>query len=266
MGDSAGATAGSADGDYVCGIHAVRELLATEPGKVARLWLQAPPRSKRLNELAELAREHGVRTDPAERRWLAQRAGDGVPHQGVVALCLMSELATERELLARVDALTQQGAEQPPPLLLVLDSLQDARNLGACLRSADAAGVSAVVIPKRRSAPLNALARRAAAGAADHLFIASVANLPRVLGELRKRGVWVYGAAGEGAMDYCGADLAGPTALVLGGEEAGLRRLVREQCDALLAIPMAGAVSSLNVSVATGILLFEAVRQRAGQA
>jgi 23S rRNA (guanosine2251-2'-O)-methyltransferase len=149
-----------------------------------------------------------------------------------------------------------------PPFLLILDGVQDPHNLGACLRSADAAGVDAVILPKDRSAPLSATARKVACGAAETVPVIRVTNLARSLRAIRDAGVWLYGAAGDAQQSLYEADLSGPLALVLGGEGRGLRRLTREHCDVLMAIPMAGSVSSLNVSVATGICLFEARRQR----
>ncbi|HHO68213.1 MAG TPA: 23S rRNA (guanosine(2251)-2'-O)-methyltransferase RlmB, partial [Gammaproteobacteria bacterium] len=147
--------------------------------------------------------------------------------------------------------------------LLVLDGVQDPHNLGACLRSADAAGVHAVIVPRDRAAPLNGAARKVACGAADAVPLVRVTNLARTLRGLRDAGIWIYGAAGDAPQTLYEADLSGPLALVLGGEGKGLRRLTREHCDGLIAIPMAGSVSSLNVSVAAGICLFEARRQRA---
>ena len=246
--------------DYVVGIHAVQALLEQAPKRVLRLWLQGERHSARLARIVELAKAQGVRIERAERAWLAQRAGSDVPHQGVVALQTQRVLPGEAELRAHI---AEQLAANPAGLLvLVLDELQDARNLGACLRSAEAAGVSAVVMPKRRAAPLNALARRTAAGASESLFIAAVPNLVRVLKDLQSQGVWVYGLAQEGAQAYTAIDMKGPLALVMGAEERGLRSLVRATCDGLLQIPMLGAVSSLNVAVATGVVLYEVVRQR----
>ena len=151
-----------------------------------------------------------------------------------------------------------------PPLLLILDGVQDPHNLGACLRSADAAGVDAVILPKDHSAPLNATARKVACGAAETVPVVRVTNLARTLRAIRDAGVWLYGAAGEAQQALYDVDLSGPVALVLGGEGKGLRRLTREQCDLLVKLPMAGKVESLNVSVATGVALYEAVRQRTG--
>ena len=147
---------------------------------------------------------------------------------------------------------------------MVLDGVLDPRNLGACLRSAEAAGVDAVLLPKRHSAPLSAVARKVASGAAEQLFIVEVSNLARRLQWLKKQGAWLVGAVGEASLGYSSVDLNVPTVLLVGGEEQGLRKLTREACDYLVSIPMHGKVSSLNVSVATGILLFEVLRQREG--
>ena len=246
--------------DYVIGIHAVQALLEQSPQRVLRLWLQTDLRSARLAVIVELAKTAGVKIERAERQWLTQRAGATVPHQGVLALQTARALAGEAELRSHVAGALERDPNKV--LLLVLDELQDARNLGACLRSAEAAGVTAVVMPKRRAAPLNALARRTAVGAAESLFIAAVPNLVRVLKDLQTQGVWVYGLAGEGGQLYSANDFKGPVALVMGAEERGLRSLVRQTCDGLLQIPMLGTVESLNVAVATGVALYEVVRQR----
>ncbi|MEM7218131.1 MAG: 23S rRNA (guanosine(2251)-2'-O)-methyltransferase RlmB [Pseudomonadota bacterium] len=251
--------AGAESGDLVGGPHAVLALLDADEPRASRIWVQKAPRSGRLAEIVDAARRAGVPFDLVERAWLDRRAG-GLRHQGVLAQVRPVVLADEAGLLAHIDA--SLGADSGRVLLLVLDEIQDARNLGACLRSADAAGVTAIVLPKRRSAPLNAAASKAAAGALEQLFIAEVTNLTRTLKALKERGVWVFGAAADGAQRFDQADFSAPTALVLGSEGKGVRRLVREQCDALVSLPMAGSVASLNVSVATGILLFEVVRQR----
>jgi 23S rRNA (guanosine2251-2'-O)-methyltransferase len=148
------------------------------------------------------------------------------------------------------------------PLLLVLDGVQDPHNLGACLRVADATGVNAVIIPRDRSAPLSAVARRAASGAAETVPIFQVTNLARSLDAIKQAGVWLYGTAEDAPQELYAEDLSGPMALVLGGEGEGLRRLTREGCDRLVRIPMAGKIESLNVSVAAGVVLYEALRQR----
>jgi 23S rRNA (guanosine2251-2'-O)-methyltransferase len=151
---------------------------------------------------------------------------------------------------------------EAPPLLLVLDGVTDPHNLGACLRTADAAGALAVIVPKDKSATLNATARKVACGAAEVVPLVAVTNLARTLEKLQKRGVWIVGTAGEASQELYSQDLSGPIALVMGAEGKGMRRLTREHCDYLVRLPMAGSVSSLNVSVATGVCLFEALRQR----
>ncbi|KZY66269.1 23S rRNA (guanosine(2251)-2'-O)-methyltransferase RlmB, partial [Oleiphilus sp. HI0065] len=162
----------------------------------------------------------------------------------------------ENDLEALLDAL------DVPPFLLILDSVTDPHNLGACLRSADAAGVHALITPKDKAAPLNAVARNVASGAADQVPLVRVTNLARTMRSLQDRGIWITGAAGEGESTIYQADFKGPMAIAMGAEGSGLRRLTREHCDQLSQIPMAGSVSSLNVSVATGVFLFEALRQR----
>ncbi|MEJ2686897.1 MAG: 23S rRNA (guanosine(2251)-2'-O)-methyltransferase RlmB [Gammaproteobacteria bacterium] len=217
---------------YVFGIHAVEAALAEGAGRCRIMWVQEGAARARLGRLTDQARAAGVRM--VQARGVADEAG-------------LSEL---------LDRLSE------PPLLLVLDGVQDPHNLGACLRSADAAGVHGVVIPKDRAAGLTAVVRKVASGAAETVPVFAVTNLARTLRNLKEAGVWVYGAAGEARQSIYDLDLRGPVALVLGSEGKGLRRLTREHCDGLARIPMAGQVESLNVSVATGVLLFEARRQR----
>lgn len=181
-------------------------------------------------------------------------------HQGVVAECGPIALASEKELELHWPRL---GAT---PLVLVLDGVTDPRNLGACLRSAEAAGVDTVLLPKRRSAALNSVARKTASGAAESLFLVSVSNLARRLRWLKQQGIWLIGSDAEADLSYDQVDMTQPTALILGSEGRGMRTLTREHCDLLVSIPMSGSVASLNVSVATGILLFEARRQRRSSA
>jgi 23S rRNA (guanosine2251-2'-O)-methyltransferase len=237
----------------VFGVHAVRAVLEGEPARVRVVYVQRG-REPRKQALVELAGQAGVRVEFVDRRWLDRRVGDA--HQGVVADCHERALNTEAELEALWDDLER------PLLLLVLDGVQDPRNLGACLRTARAAGVQAVLLPRRHSAPLSGTAVKAAAGAAEGLLIVEVANLARRLEWLKAHGTWLIGAAGDAATDYFAASYSEDVAIVMGGEAKGLRRLTREACDTLVRIPMAGAVESLNVSVATGVLLFEARRQR----
>lgn len=250
------------DDDYVFGLHAVAALLERSPQLVARLWVQSSPRSDRLAEVFGKARAAGVRVESVERRWLDQKIGPNRPHQGVLAMQQVRELADSAALLAHVKQALATDAERV--LILLLDELQDARNLGACLRSAEGAGVTAVVVPKRRSAPINSLARRTAAGAAESLFIAGVTNLVRTIEDLQALGIWVYASSDSAKAGYLQTDFTSPCALVLGNEERGVRRLVEARCDGTVALPMHGSVSSLNVSVATGVLLYEVLRQRSG--
>jgi 23S rRNA (guanosine2251-2'-O)-methyltransferase len=255
----AAAAAGGAELAY--GIHAVRVLLTRHAPRVRQLWLaEVREANPRLAELRALADAAGVRIVAAAADELEQLAQGG-RHQGAVAALLPRagdpETQLEEALEARGDA---------PPLLLVLDGVTDPHNLGACLRSADAAGVDAVIVPRDRAAGLTPVARKVAAGAAETVPLVAVVNLARTLRELRERGVWLVGTTDDAPRTLFDVDLRGPTALVMGGEGEGMRRLTRECCDELASLPMAGAVESLNVSVATGVALFEAVRQRRGAA
>lgn len=237
------------------GLHAVQAALrAGEP--VRLLWLLESRHDARLQAVRDLAASRGIAIRTASRAELDQQAQGG-RHQGVVA-----ELAGEsRQLPTDLDTLLA-GLGEESPFLLVLDGVQDPHNLGACLRSANAAGVHAVIAPKDRAAGLTPTARKVASGAAEYTPFITVTNLARTLRQLQDAGVWVVGAAGEAEQSLYAADLRGPLALVLGAEGAGLRRLTREHCDLLVRLPMAGEVESLNVSVAAGVCLFEARRQR----
>ncbi len=239
----------------VFGIHAVSSLLDHHADAVQVLYTLAGRRDKRLQSLVDKAKHAGIPVEECYRADLDARCPQ--VHQGIVAL---SE-ATNREYHEQdLDALLD-GLDHPP-LLLVLDGVTDPHNLGACLRSAEAAGADAVIVPKDKSVQLSPTVRKVACGAAEIVPFVSVTNLARTLQSLQQRGIWVFGAAGEAQQSLYDAELKGPIALVLGSEGKGLRRLTREHCDSLLAIPMAGEVSSLNVSVSTGVCLFEAVRQR----
>jgi len=233
----------------------VRVLLERSPGRVRRVLLAGGRDARRLDELRALAARAGVPVAEADDATL-ERLAAGVRHQGVVAEIAPRAVDPETQL---EEALEAAGAA---PLLLVLDGVQDPHNLGACLRSADAAGVAAVIVPRDRAAGLTAAVRKVAAGAAETVPLVPVVNLARTLREFKARGVWLVGADDAAERTLYEADLTGPVALVLGSEGEGMRRLTRECCDQLVAIPMAGAVESLNVSVAAGVVLFEAVRQR----
>ena len=234
----------------VYGINPVLEALRA--GRVTSLRV-GDRGGERMRELMRLATERGVKVQRVPADLLGRLARGGV-HQGVVAD--VEEAATDYS----VDQLVRQAAGVP--LIVVLDGIEDPHNLGAILRTADAAGVDGVVIQSRRSAALGGAAAKASAGAVAHVKIAEVVNIARAIEELKDAGVWTIGLAGEAATSYATIDLIMPSAIVLGAEGSGLRRLVRERCDHLVAIPMRGHVGSLNVSVAAGVMLFEAVRQR----
>ena len=239
--------------EHTGGINAVEALIARSPERVLQLW--ASSGNPRVQALIERAKAAGIPVQAARPNSLDKLAG-GETHQGVVAEFRPVEPMTEAEL----DALVESRG--PELLLLALDQVQDPHNLGACLRSAAAASVDAVLVPRDRSAPLSPAARRAAAGAAEVVPLVEVANLARALEHIKQAGVWAVGLAGEALVSLYDTDLKGPRIVVLGSEERGLRRLTAERCDELARIPMPGTMESLNVSVATGIALFEAVRQR----
>lgn len=240
--------------EAVFGIHAVTSLLERQPEQVISLHLLQRRDDEKLNHILELARQVGTRHQFHEREALDDMTS-GLVHQGVVAVCKPLKTYSEQWLF---DLLSKKTA----PLLLVLDGVTDPHNLGAVLRTADAAGADAVILPKDKSATLNATVRKVACGAAEAMPVVSVTNLARTLQEIKQHGVWVMGTAGEADQGVYDTDLTGPVALVMGAEGKGMRRLTREHCDLLVNLPMAGEVSSLNVSVATGVCLYEAVRQR----
>jgi 23S rRNA (guanosine2251-2'-O)-methyltransferase len=242
---------------FIYGFHTVAGRLKQRAGSVAEVYLDSSRKDARARDLAKLAESHQVRVVQVEAGRLDGMAGGG-RHQGVAAKVEMVELATSLD-----DVLDQV---EGPPLLLVLDGITDPHNLGACLRTADAAGVHAVVAPKDRAVGLNATVIKVASGAADTVPYLTVTNLARTLRELKERDIWIVGAAEEAETAHHAAGLGRALAWVLGAEGEGLRRLTRETCDELRRIPMAGGIESLNVSVAAGICLFEAVRQRGLQA
>jgi len=222
---------------------------------VEEIWVSDSRSDKRITAVVDAARTAQVKVHKSPRAAL-DRMSQGVPHQGVVARMRAVPMQKEQDLETFLTRLPSM------PLLLVLDGVQDPHNLGACLRSAEAAGVHGVILPREHSAPLSATARRAASGAAESVPIFQVVNLARSLRMLKDAGIWLAGASQEADMDLYHTDFRRPLALVLGSEGKGLRRLTQSECDLLVRIPMAGEVESLNVSVATGICLFEAVRQR----
>ncbi|WP_299021659.1 23S rRNA (guanosine(2251)-2'-O)-methyltransferase RlmB [uncultured Photobacterium sp.] len=240
--------------DIIFGIHAVKAVLASDPARFIEVFVLKGRQDERLLPVLNELQMLGITIQQAGRKALDDKV-KGASHQGIVARVRPGKQYNENDL----DDLL---AGKENPLLLVLDGVTDPHNLGACLRNADAAGAVAVIVPKDRSAQLNATASKVACGAAEVVPLVRVTNLARTLRALQEKGVWVVGTAGEATHDLYHSKLTGPLAIVMGAEGEGMRRLTRETCDDLIKIPMAGSVSSLNVSVATGICLFEAVRQR----
>ncbi|WP_404368629.1 23S rRNA (guanosine(2251)-2'-O)-methyltransferase RlmB [Marinobacter sp.] len=240
--------------EFVFGWHAIEAVLKQEPGRLQQVWIQTGRQDRRVQEITEVLNELSVPWQIVHRRELDARVA-GV-HQGVVAQVSESREWDEADLLAAL------SSADKPPFLLVLDGVTDPHNLGACLRTADAVGVQAVVVPKDKSASLTPTARKVASGAAETVPLVRVTNLARFLRTLQDQGVWLIGTAGEAKTSLYQADFRGPVALVMGAEGKGMRRLTREHCDLLINIPMQGQVDSLNVSVATGVCLYEALRQR----
>ena len=245
--------------EQVYGLHAVAALLASRPTAIKKLMVADAAADRQLAPLLEQAVAAGIAVQKVTRRELDQQLPGG-RHQGILAVVRDATSGlSEKQLPDFLAALTE------PAFLLVLDGVQDPHNLGACLRTAEAAGVHAVILPRDRSAGLTPVARRAASGAAEVLPILIVTNLARILRQLKEKGVWLLGTSDQTEQSLYAAGLSGPMALVMGNEEKGMRRLTSELCDFLVRIPMHGSVSSLNVSVATGVCLFEMIRQRGEQ-
>lgn len=241
--------------EIIFGIHAVQSFLKSAPQRVDELIVVKDRHDQRIKKLLAFAEKQGLKPRMANKQELQTLCGEG-NHQGVALLARPGITLDEKGLLEMVAELSED------PLVLVLDGVTDPHNLGACMRSADAAGVHAVVVPKDNSASLNETARKVACGAAETVPLVVVTNLARALNKLQEAGLWVAGAAGEAEADIYQADLTGPRVIVMGAEGDGMRRLTKETCDLLIKIPMMGSVSSLNVSVATGVVLFEVLRQR----
>ncbi len=240
--------------ELIYGIHAVKAVLERDPARFVEAYVLKGRQDDRLlpvlNELSRM----GVSIQEMNRKVLDDKA-KGANHQGLIAKVKPAKQLNEHDLELIVD-------QQENPLFLVLDGVTDPHNLGACLRNADAAGVAAVIVPKDKSAPMTATVSKVACGAAETVPLVRVTNLARTMRAMQEKGVWFVGTAGEATHDIYQSKLTGSLAIVMGAEGDGMRRLTRETCDGLIKIPMAGSVSSLNVSVASGICLFEAVRQR----
>lgn len=239
--------------DVIAGRNAVREALRSQR-PIESILVARGARNGSLGDIVAKAKGQGVavkESDPKKLDFLCP----GVNHQGIVALAAAHEYASVEDMLAQAE---QRGE---PPFLIVADELNDPHNLGAILRTAECAGAHGVIIPKRRSAGLTYTVGKASAGALEYVPVARVSNLAAVLEDLKKRGLWIYGADMEGT-PWCQADLKGPAALVIGSEGVGIGRLVKEKCDLILSLPMQGKINSLNASVAAGVLMYEFARQR----
>lgn len=238
---------------YCYGVHAVKALLEKHPERVKVLFV-VKSKDKTVQDILTVAKQHGLSVQFSEKTTLDQKAQHH-NHQGVLADCLPAKTYAEADLDELLDC-------DPQSIFLILDGIQDPHNLGACLRSADAAGVRAVIIPRDRAVGLTDAVYKVASGAAETVPVVQVTNLARTLKEMQAAGVWLYGCDDQATEGLYQTDLKGKIGLVLGREDEGLHSLTKKTCDHLINIPMQGCVSSLNVSVATGIVLFEAVRQR----
>lgn len=241
--------------EYVFGIHAVRHVLEKRVEQVVEVWVQQEREDTRLTALLENVKRHGLGLQRVPKKTLDKLTA-GAVHQGIVIRCQTKTPPSEVTLDTCLATLTV------PPLLLILDGIQDPHNLGACLRTADAAGVHAVIVPKDRACSVSATVRKIACGGAETVPFIPVTNLATTLRELKKRGIWLIGATEKAPTSLFATPLSGALAFVLGAEDQGLRHLTQELCDVVVHIPMLGSVESLNVSVATGICLYEVMRQR----
>lgn len=243
-----------AQNELLYGIHALESVINREPERLIELFVLKGREDDRLHNIINQARRFGISVQFCQRKTLDDKV-NGEQHQGVVARAKPGKQYSENDLAEIVE-------KADNPFLLILDGVTDPHNLGACLRTAEAAGAHAVVVPKDKSAALTPIVRKVASGAADVIPLVQITNLARTLRELQEAGVWIIGTAGEAKQNLYECKLTGPTALVMGAEGKGMRRLTRENCDELIKLPMAGTVTSLNVSVATGVCMFEIVRQR----
>ncbi len=252
----------SANRGLLYGVNPLLEALRAGDRIPREIIIAEGVRDERLNELVELARAKNVPVRRVPRARIDREAGNS-HHQGVMARIAGARHADADDLLA---AIASQVGGEVEPLVVLIDGVEDPRNLGAILRTSECAGVQGVFIPERRAVGLNETVAKASAGAVDHVPVARAANLSRLIEQLKERNVWVVGTAADASMNYTEWDWTRPSAVVLGGEGAGLHRLVSERCDTLVRIPVRGKIQSLNVSVAAGIVLYEALRQRMSRA
>jgi 23S rRNA (guanosine2251-2'-O)-methyltransferase len=246
-------------GNIIFGVLPVLEALRAANRRIEKIVAADGAREKRLAEILFLARQNGVRFEKTPRKDLTKFVEDGANHQGVIAFVASADYYPTDKLLEEIYRKTEAGEK---PLIVILDGVEDPRNLGAILRTAECAGADGVFIPERRAVGLTETVAKSSAGAAEYVKVAKVTNLNRLIDELKEHNIWVVGTGGASEIDYTNWDYNVSCALILGGEEKGLHRLTAEKCDALVKIPMRGRIESLNVSVAAGVILFEANRQR----
>ncbi len=241
--------------DKLFGIHAVQAAVDYSPDKIKQVWVDNHRQDKRLSPLLKQLSQYNISVEKSDRKKL-DRLSSHKNHQGIIAEVQLPAMYSESQLKQAIDSLTT------PPLFLVLDQVQDPHNLGACLRSADAAGVHGIIIPKDNASGMTPTVCKVASGAAETVPVYQVTNLARCLRGLKKQGLWIVGATGDAKKTLFESDLTLPLALIMGTEGLGMRQLTQQHCDFLVKIPMQGHVKSLNVSVAAGIMMFETVRQR----
>ena len=246
--------------EFLYGLHSVAAVLENEPERILDLMVAKGRDDDRINQVVSLARKSGISVQFVHRKTLDEKS-NGEQNQGLLARAKPARVMNEGDLDSILERV--QNTEHEQAFFLVLDGVTDPHNLGACIRNADAAGVQAVIVPKDNAVGITPVVRKVAVGAAETVPLIQVTNLARTLKHLQEEGVWIVGTAGEADQLIYDCKMDGPIALVMGAEGKGMRRLTRETCDELVKLPMAGAVSSLNVSVATGICLFDIVRQRA---
>ncbi|NOQ65159.1 MAG: 23S rRNA (guanosine(2251)-2'-O)-methyltransferase RlmB [Methyloprofundus sp.] len=239
----------------IFGVHAAQSALDYAPKKIKQAWVDQKRQDERLSALLKGLQKHNIRAEKADRKKLDNLAKGG-NHQGIILEVDMPAMRSESDLKSVVES------TQGMPFWLILDHVQDPQNLGACLRTADAAGVQGVIVTKDQAVGITPAVCKVASGAAETVPVYQVTNLSRTMSWLKEQGIWIAGADGEAEKDIYAMDINMPLALVMGAEGKGMRRLTRDQCDFLVKIPMQGSVESLNVSVAAGVLIYEAVRQR----
>jgi len=241
----------------IFGVHAAQAALDYAPKKIKQAWVDQKRQDERVLTIVKGLQKHNIRAEKADRKKL-DNLSKGSNHQGIILEVEMPAMRSESDLKAVVESARQI------PFWLILDHVQDPQNLGACLRTADAAGVQGVIVTKDQAVGITPTVCKVASGAAETVPVYQVTNLSRTISWLKEQGIWIAGAAGEAEKTIYATDVNMPIALVMGAEEKGMRRLTREQCDFLVKIPMQGSVESLNVSVAAGVLIYEIFRQRLG--